>query len=214
VITVQDLALWTERLPPSAGRTAVIAVDGPSGSGKSTLAAALGTATGAPVVRMDDLYPGWDGLEDAVPRVVEWILQPLAHGGAARFRRYDWVENRYAEWHDVPGHRLLIIEGVASGSRACAPHLAGVIWAEAGRDERFRRGIARDGEAYLPHWERWAVQEEAHFAAESTRRRADIVLATDAAPEGFAVGAAWTAVRLPEAVIPPGSPGTFGTFGS
>jgi uridine kinase len=206
VITLETLAVWATRLPTSAGATTVVAVDGPSGSGKSTVATALGAATGAPVIRMDDLYPGWDGLEDAVPRVVEWILEPLAHGGQARFRRYDWVANRYAEWHDVPGHPLLIVEGVASASRACAPHLAGVIWVEAGRDERFRRGIERDGEAYLPHWERWAVQEEAHFAAEGTRRRADVVLATDEAPEGFAAGRAWVALRLPDALGPHGKP--------
>jgi hypothetical protein len=39
---------------------------------------------------------------------------------------------------------------------------------------RFRRGIARDGETYRPHWERWAWQETAHFAAEATACRADV----------------------------------------
>jgi hypothetical protein len=39
-------------------------------------------------------------------------------------------------------------------------------------------GIARDGEAYRPHWERWAAQERAHFAAEGTRERADLRLRT------------------------------------
>ena len=43
---------------------------------------------------------------------------------------------------------------------------------------RFARGIARDGEAYRPHWERWARQEDALFAADRTRDRADVVLDT------------------------------------
>jgi hypothetical protein len=36
--------------------------------------------------------------------------------------------------------------------------------------------MARDGEAYRPHWERWAVQEAQHFAREGTRERADVRL--------------------------------------
>ena len=39
----------------------------------------------------------------------------------------------------------------------------------------------RDGEAYRPHWERWASQEAAHFAADGTRNRAD--LRVDGAPD-------------------------------
>jgi hypothetical protein len=51
---------------------------------------------------------------------------------------------------------------------------------EAEREVRFTRGIDRDGEAYRPHWERWARQEEALFAADRTRDRADVVLDTTA----------------------------------
>jgi uridine kinase len=197
IVTLDELTAWVAGLAPSAGGTAVLAVDGPSGSGKSTLAVALGARTGGTVVQMDDLYPGWDGLADAVPRVVEWILRPLSHNGSARYRRYDWVENRYAEWHDVGAPALVVLEGVASGATACAPHLAGLVWVEAERDERFRRGIARDGEAYLPHWQRWALQEEAHFARERTRERADVVLDAGQTPPGYAQAQAWTAPRPP-----------------
>ena len=42
-----------------------------------------------------------------------------------------------------------------------------------------RRGLARDGELYRPHWERWAAQEEALFAADRTRDRADVVVSTE-----------------------------------
>ncbi len=40
------------------------------------------------------------------------------------------------------------------------------------------RGIARDGEAYRPHWERWAEQEARLYAADRTRERADLVIDT------------------------------------
>jgi hypothetical protein len=69
-----------------------------------------------------------------------------------------------------------VVEGVGCGARACAPYLSLLVWVEAPRDVRFARGIARDGEAYRPHWERWARQEQALFAAEGTRERADVII--------------------------------------
>jgi hypothetical protein len=54
------------------------------------------------------------------------------------------------------------------------------VWVEADRAVRFARGIDRDGEAYRPHWERWARQEESLFAADRTRDGADVVLDTTA----------------------------------
>ena len=69
---------------PRCGPVRLIAVDGPSGSGKSTLGAAIGAALDAPVVHMDDIYPGWDGLADAVPLVTTQVLEPLAVRPARR----------------------------------------------------------------------------------------------------------------------------------
>jgi hypothetical protein len=46
------------------------------------------------------------------------------------------------------------------------------------RDVRLRRGIERDGESYLPDWQRWAAQEEALFTVDGTRNRADLVVST------------------------------------
>ena len=44
---------------------------------------------------------------------------------------------------------------------------------------RYRRAIDRDGEMYRPHWERWAAQEEALFAAYSaTYAQADFIYRT------------------------------------
>jgi uridine kinase len=176
-VGVDDVAAAVRAAPARAGRTRVTAVDGPSGAGKTTLATALAAALGgAPVVHMDDLYPGWDGLAAAVPRLVEQVLDPLRAGLPAAYRRYDWVAGRYAEEHPVPAAEHLVVEGVASGSVPCAPALALIVWVEAPRPLRFARGIERDGEAFRPHWERWAVQEERHFAAHRTRERADLVL--------------------------------------
>ncbi len=186
---VATLAALVLARPPRAGSTRVVAVDGPSGSGKSTLSARLAQALGgARVVHMDDLYPGWDGLADAVPRLAEWVVGPLAEGRDGAYRRYDWVAGAYAEEHAVPGGGVVVVEGVGSGSRAVAAHLSLLVWVEAPRAERFRRGIERDGEAYRPHWERWALQEQALFAAEGTRERADVVVDATVDDDDHAAG--------------------------
>jgi hypothetical protein len=51
-----------------------------------------------------------------------------------------------------------------------------LVWVEAPEAERFRRAMERDGDAYRPHWDRWARQERIHFAREGTRARADVVV--------------------------------------
>ena len=177
LLRLADLADLCAGRPPAPGAgVRVVALDGPSGSGKTTLAARLADALDAPVVHLDALYPGWDGLEDGVRRLEEWVLGPSASGRPVRYRRYDWAAQAYAEWHEVSHHTVLVVEGVGSGARACAPYLSTLVWLDADPGERFRRGIDRDGEGYLPHWQRWAAQERRHYAEEGTRERADVDL--------------------------------------
>lgn len=157
----------------------MVAIDGPAGSGKTTLAARLAGLLEAPVVHMDDLFPGWDGLAEAPGKLVDWILGPLAAGQQAVYRRYDWDRDAYAERVAVPESEILIVEGCASGSTAAAPYLSLLIWIDAPHYIRMARGLARDGETFAPHWERWARQEEVLFKAERTRDRSDVVVDGD-----------------------------------
>jgi uridine kinase len=172
-------ALLAER-PPRAGDSRVVAVDGPSGAGKSLLAQRLSAALGAgsptvPVVRLDDVYPGWDGLEDGVTRVVQGVLEPLSHGRAATLRRHDWVHGVDGESYQVPAAPVVVLEGCGSGAQACRPYLSVLVWVDAPQSLRHERAMARDGEGYRPHWRRWADQEDAHFAREGTADRADVL---------------------------------------
>ncbi len=177
------LALALSR-PPSAGRTRVVAVDGPSGAGKTTFArvlverAADALASAPPLVQMDEFYPGWDGLAASVPVLVEKVLEPIAQGHPAAYRRWDWDAGRWGSLVAVPLSGLVVVEGSGCGSRPARPYLGALVWVEAPAGLRMGRGLARDGEAYRPHWERWAEQEQALFAAEGTRERADLLLAT------------------------------------
>jgi uridine kinase len=173
---VASLARRARAAPARADGCRVVAVDGPSGAGKSTLADALGLELGAQVVRVDDLIPGWSGLDVAAPIVVRDILEPLARGADGGYRRYDWDRKEYAEWQTVPPAAYLVVEGCASGSRVAAAYLALLVWVEAPIELRFERGMARDGETFRPYWERWEAQSSALFAAEHTRERADVMV--------------------------------------
>ena len=181
-LSIRELATRVRAGPARCGGTRLICVDGPSGAGKSTLAARLAAALDdPPLLHMDDLYPGWDGLAAAVPLLFEQVVAPLAAGRPARYRRYDWDRGEFAETRELGRPDQLLIEGVAAGARPVAPYTSLLVWVEAPRDERLRRGLARDGETYRPHWERWAAQEAAHFAVDGTRARAD--LRVDGAPK-------------------------------
>jgi cytidylate kinase len=173
------LAQEGRQLQPRAGATTVVVIDGPSGSGKSTFATRLAGASGAGLLRLEDMYPGWDGLDEGAQRLVDDVLEPLSRGEQATIRRWDWLEMREREREPLMTEPLLVIEGVGAGSRAAAPFISLLIWLEAETEERYARAIARDGEVYLDHWDRWAAQEQVMFAREATRDRADRSYRTD-----------------------------------
>ena len=173
------LAQEVRQLQPRAGATTVVVIDGPSGSGKSTFATRLAEASGAGLLRLEDMYPGWDGLDEGAQRLVDDVLEPMSRGEQATIRRWDWLEMREREREPLMTEPLLVIEGVGAGSRAASPFTSLLIWLEAETEERYARAIARDGEVYLDPWDRWAAQERVTFAREATRDRADRSYRTD-----------------------------------
>ncbi len=147
----------------------VLLLDGRSGAGKTVLARRIAEATGAVLVSLDEVYPGWDGLSAgaaAVPGIVR----------DGTWRRWDWVHDRPGEAASVDRAGSLIVEGCGAISRASRPLADHAWWLERDDDERKRRALARDGDSYAPHWERWAAQEEAFSAAEGSRELADLVV--------------------------------------
>jgi uridine kinase len=162
--------------PAAYGGGRLLCIDGPSGSGKTTLAAEVADLEpAARVVHMDDLVEGWGGLP-TVDTQLDGLLRPIAAGRPGRYRRYDWHLDELAETVTVEPAPLLVLEGVGSGSLAAADLVTVLVWVEAPRDVRMRRGLERDGEAFAPHWESWAVAEQVHFAGHGTRERADLVV--------------------------------------
>jgi uridine kinase len=162
--------------PARAGRTRVLAIDGRSGSGKSTLAGELAERLDAPIVQLEQLYPGWDGLQAGVDLLVEAVLVPLSAGRVAQVPRYDWLSERFIEPWPLDDPALVIVEGVGAGARAAATFASVLVWLELAAELRQERALARDGDLFRPHWRRWAAQEDVLLARERTRSRADVVL--------------------------------------
>ena len=167
---------------PRCGQVVVVAVDGPSGSGKTTLARgverALAPSGPVSVVHLDHLYPGWDGLAQAPGLLTRQVLEPLSRGEAATYRTWSWARERWAGAREVPPCRFLVVEGCGASVEPARAYAAVTVFVDADTRLRRHRGIARDGEAYRPHWERWAAQEAVLFAADATRERADLVVDT------------------------------------
>lgn len=180
VPTAADVVAHAQKQPARLGSTRLVCIDGPAGSGKTTLAGAVHTLTGAAVVHMDDLYPGWDGLFEVVPHVLE-ILTPLAAGRAGAYRRYDWVAGEYAESRRVEPAPLLVLEGVGSGNRAWRQWVSTLVWVEAPAQARLSRGLERDGAGVREKWLAWMRDEERLFGEEGTRAAADLVVDTSPA---------------------------------
>jgi uridine kinase len=163
--------------PPRAGATAVLAIDGRSGAGKSTLAQALTLALDAPIVALEHLYGGWDGLENGVSLLLNEVLRPLADGNEARVPHYDWLTAAWSEpWLLVPPAQL-IVEGAGAGARSLTPYTSVLVWLEADAADRRERVRLRDAKADV-HWQRWARQEDAYFARDRPADRADLVIAS------------------------------------
>jgi len=196
---VAALVQRVDRLRASRAETAdrspvLVCVDGRSGSGKTTLARRVTARLrdgGAEVrvLHLDHVYPGWDGLSAASILLGERLLPRLAAGGRATYPTWSWVRDRPGPDVVVDPAEVVLVEGVGSGSRVCRAVADLVVWLEAPQRVRHARAMARDGESYAPHWQRWAAQEDAYVAAEDPRRGADLVLVTTG-PVGVADPAA------------------------
>ena len=167
--------------PPRLGSGRLICIDGPAGSGKTTLAAALTELSGAAVVHMDDLYPGWNGLFDVDAEVLG-LLGPLGEDRPGQYRRFDWAAGGYRESHTVDPQPLLVLEGVGSGNRAWRDLVTTLVWVEAPFELCLERGLTRGGEGVREHWLGWVDDEARLFAEQDTRAHADLVVDTGPAP--------------------------------
>ncbi|MFZ2426779.1 MAG: 4-amino-4-deoxy-L-arabinose transferase, partial [Propioniciclava sp.] len=91
---------------------------------------------------------------------------------------WDWAASTRGRVRIVAPSPLLVVEGCGASVGEASAYVSLRVWVDAPREVRRARGLARDGETFRPHWERWAAQEDALFAADGTRARADLMVET------------------------------------
>ena len=169
--------------------TPIVLIDGRAGSGKSLFATKLAenyfseNRQAARIVRLDDLYPGWEGLVAGSVYARERILEPISAGKEASWQIWDWEQGcRGATgeagngFREFSGGTALIVEGCGVLSKASALMASLRLWIEADSTKRRQRFSERDKGKFDEYWGVWAAQEEEFYAAERSRELADLVI--------------------------------------
>ncbi len=174
-VATASVAAVLERLRGTRGP--LLLIDGPSGAGKSTLADAVRTAWPgrAPrLVRLDDVYPGWSGLEQAGVVLARSLVPPVRRGGVGGWRRWDWARARPGSLERLRPGGPLIVEGCGAFVVGDGEPDALRVWVDAPDALRKRRALDRDDGAYDPFWELWERQWRRYVRRRSPERRADL----------------------------------------
>jgi len=184
--TPDTLVAGVLRAVAGLGPDCVVLIDGPSGAGKSTLANVLQArwprgdvqtaATLPTLVRLDDIYPGWAGLDAAIDHLTEHVLLPRRAGRPAAWQRYDWDRGEQAEWHAVEPQHPLIVEGCGTLAAANAGLSDVRVWLTADDGVRKQRALNRDGDAFRDHWDQWQRDWESYRLRETPECWATIIV--------------------------------------
>ena len=192
IVDIVELASRVKQVAIGHPR-AFVGIDGPGASGKSTLAEQLAAAMGdAYLVHVDDFYLpssrrherlGEVGPSFELPRLTSQVIVPGADGQALSYQRYDWVEDRLAQWIDIPSGAPIVLEGVFCLAAQLRYAYTFKIWCRADPILRLSRGLARDGEEARPMWvDVWMPAETEYAVRQHPDRIADLVV--DSSPLG------------------------------
>ena len=170
--------------------TKLVAIDGRGGAGKSSLACELADRLdNTTVVAVDDFWlplssrPDRDSVISQPGADYDWhrlrdqVIQPLAEGRSGRYQRYDWRDDKLAEWHYVPAGGAPIVEGVFSIREELRDLYDIRVWVETPAAICLARGLERDGEGARDLWKNeWMRAYEQYIVATDPSSYANYIL--------------------------------------
>jgi uridine kinase len=93
-----------------------------------------------------------------------------------KYKKYNWLLEKFDEEVYVPPTKYLILEGVGSGQKALR-HLVDIsIWIEFNPQLGFERVIKRDGEMIRNQMLNFLIVQDKHFSQEKTSNFAHCTL--------------------------------------
>ncbi len=161
-----------------AGDRQLILVDGRSGAGKTQWARQKQHESGFFLLSLDDIYPGWDGLDAGHRYAFHRCIVPWSRGEVGRLRRWDWGSMAPSGLIEIDPDVNLIIEGCGALSLLTSPYASERYWVEADSNIRQQRAFERDGDTFVPHWHRWSLQEDRFYTIHQSSQLADAVIST------------------------------------
>ncbi|MFP5072386.1 hypothetical protein ACLFMI_22310 [Pseudonocardia nantongensis] len=164
--------------PAGPAGNRLVTVDGFSGAGKSSRATELAHRLDAPLLEIEDLCPGWDGLARVPQLARDGIGDPLTDGRTLCWTSWDWEHDRPGPRRTRPPAAVVVLEGCGAGAAALAPVTSLAIWVDAPPDVREVRLRARpDWPLHAPYRDAWRRAEQALAARDGSRDRAGVLLA-------------------------------------
>jgi uridine kinase len=128
------------------------------------------------VIAVDDFarpeLRGWDR-----DRFLQQVRDPLLAGWTARYQRWDFQRDEGADWVEVHPGAPVVVEGVSSTDVRLGIGWDVTLWVDVPADERFRRALARDGEALRERWlYDWIPSEDAYEREQRPQDRVDVIV--------------------------------------
>lgn len=157
------------------GPRSILTIDGPSGSGKSTFATSLAEENPDWIlIRLEDIYPGWNGMLAGVMNVRNELVAPIRAGNQGEWTQWDWEAQTTVARFAVEADSKLIIEGCGATATVPGPD-TGIrqLWLDIDESERRERLLARDGHRYDEFWPIWDEQWSEYMLDHTLQERVE-----------------------------------------